>query len=100
MKTYYFSTRKHAHDIEFYRNRLFNTMKDMENGEIPMDAARYDRISDMYYGALQDLYDAVVFGSYDGVTCRLTGEQLNLANKIVAWAEGTRTATQIQKSFT
>lgn len=54
-KTYYFSVRKHAHDIEFYRNRLFNTMKDMESGEIPMDKKRYDRIYAMYNALQRDL---------------------------------------------
>ena len=88
-KMYYFSKEKHAHDIEFYRNRLFNTMCDMENGTIPMDAERYDRIHDMYYGELEDLYNAVCYtGDYK--VSLLTGKQIGLAKKIVAWAYSER----------
>lgn len=93
-KTYYFSVRKHAHDIEFYRNRLFNTMCDMESGEIPMDSARYDRIYDFYYGELEDLYH-MMFTSRDGITVQLTGRQIALAKKIVVWASEQRAASCI-----
>ena len=93
-KTYYFSVRKHAHDIEFYRNRLFNTMKDMESGEIPMDAKRYDRIYDFYHGELEELYEAM-FNSRDGITVQLTGKQIALAKKIVAWAHEQRAGSLI-----
>ena len=48
-KTYPFSAAKHAHDIVFYANRLFNTMAAMDANEIPYDADRYKRIEDMYY---------------------------------------------------
>ena len=90
MKTYYFSTAKHAHDIEFYRNRLKNTLSAMENGEIPMDCDRYDRIYDFLNGELEDLYNAVCFGTNDGITCQLTGRQISLAKKIVFWASEQR----------
>ncbi len=96
-KTYPFSTAKHAHDIEFYRNRLFNTMADMESGEIPMDAERYDRIHDMYYGALEELYDAVCYNTRDGRISYLTGPQIALAKRIVAWASETRANTCIER---
>ncbi len=96
-KTYFFSVKKHAHDIEFYRNRLFNIMHDMESGEIPMDKERYDRIYDMYYGALEDLYNAVCFGSRDGLTVQLTGPQIALAKKIVFWASETRAQSCIKQ---
>lgn len=88
-KKYYFSVRKHAHDIEFYRNRLFNTMCDMESGEIPMDAKRYDRIYDFYHGELEDLYE-MMFTSRDGITVQLTGKQIALAKRIVVWAHEKR----------
>lgn len=93
-KMYPFSVTKHAHDIEFYRNRLFNTMKDMESGEIKMDCDRYDRIYDMYYGPLEELYDAIL-SSRDGRVAMLTGTQIALAQKIVIWASETRAATCI-----
>lgn len=95
-KTYYFSVRKHAHDIELYRNRLFNTMKGMESGEIPMDAKRYDRIYEMYYGPLEDLSNAVFFNTRDGITAQLTGPQIALAKKIVIWASETRAQSCIE----
>ena len=86
-KTYYFSNTKHAHDIEFYANRLKNTMYSMESGEIPMDEKRYDRIHDMYYGPLMELRD-ILFGS--GPIAQLTGPQIGLAREIVDWARETR----------
>ena len=88
-KTYYFSVRKHAHDIEFYRNRLWNTMHDMESGEIPMDAKRYDRIYNMYYGPLMELSD-MMLSTRDGITVQLTGPQIALAKKIVLWSSEER----------
>lgn len=91
-KTYYFSVKKHAHDIEFYRNRLKNIMYAMESGEIPMDGERYDRIYDMYHGELEDLHNAILFGSRDGITAQLTGKQIALAKKIVFWASEERAA--------
>lgn len=99
-KTYFFSVRKHAHDIEFYRNRLFNTMKDMESGEIPMDKKRYDRIYAMYNGPLEDLYNAVCFNTRDGITAQLTGPQIALAQKIVAWAAEQRAGSLIRAGKT
>lgn len=96
-KTYFFSVRKHAHDIEFYRNRLFNIMHDMESGEIQMDKERYDRIYDMYYGPLEDLHNAVCFNTRDGVTAQLTGKQIALAKRIVNWAHEQRAAACIER---
>ena len=93
-KTYPFSVAKHAHDIEFYRNRLYNTMCDMESGEIPMDAKRYDRIWDFYHGELEELYD-MMFQSRDGRLVYLTGKQIGLAKKIVFWASEQRAASCI-----
>lgn len=95
-KTYPFSVQKHAHDIEFYRNRLFNTMCDMESGEIPMDTKRYDRIYDFYHGPLEELYE-MMFTSRDGKTVQLTGKQIGLAKKIVVWASETRARSCIER---
>ena len=93
-KLYYFSVAKHAHDIEFYRNRLFNTMRDMENGDIEWDETKYDEMSNLYYGDLDELYK-MMFTSRDGVTVKLTGKQIGLAKEIVAWASNTRAQTCI-----
>ena len=94
-KTYPFSCPKHAHDIELYANRLYNTMKDMESGEIPMDVARYDKIYDMYHGPLMELREAIN-GSYSPVA-QLTGPQIGLAKKIVFWASETRAQSCIER---
>lgn len=95
-KLYPFSVQKHAHDIEFYHNRLFNTMCDMDSGEIPMDKARYDRIYDMYYGELMELYEAVL-SSRDGRIAYLTGKQIALAKRIVFWASEQRANSLIEQ---
>lgn len=94
-KTYPFSM-KRAHDIEFYRNRLFNIMREMESGEIPMDRERYDRISDMYDGSLEDLMNAIM-SSRNPYVVQLTGKQIGLAKKIVIWASETRAQSCIER---
>ena len=95
MKKYPFSIQKHAHDIEFYRNRLYNTMCDMESGEIPMDAERFDRIYDFYHNELEELYCAM-FDSRDGRIVYLTGKQIGLAKRIVFWASEQRAKSCIE----
>ncbi len=93
-KKYPFSVSKHAHDIEYYHNKLYNTMRDMEDGEIPMDKARYESICKMYYGELQELYE-MMFTSRDGRIVYLNGKQIALAKKIVDWASNKRYNTQL-----
>lgn len=92
-KRYPFSAAKHAHDIEFYHNYLRNVAYDMESGEIPWDEARYDRITAMLDGDLLEL-------QYEFTGCPpvvyLTGKQIGLAKKIVAWASEKRCATCIE----
>lgn len=94
IKRYPFSTAKHAHDIEFYYNRISNVMSDMESGEIPYEKERYNKLHDMKYGPLQDLMNNM-YGAC-GRVIYLTGEQIGLAKKIVAWASNTRAETCIQ----
>ena len=91
MKTYPFSIQKNAHSIEYYYNHVKNTLSDMESGEIPMDAARYDRLDDFMERELMPLYTAM-FDSLDGRLVYLTGPQIALANKIVKWASEQRAA--------
>ena len=88
-KTYPFSVAKHAHDIEYYHNYLYNRMHEMLDGEIPWDEKRFDRMEAMYEGPLAELYD-MMFMSRDGRTVQLTGEQIGLAKKIVIWASESR----------
>ena len=99
MKLYPFSVQKHAHSIELYYNHVKNTLADMEAGEIPMDRARYDRLADFLDEKLLPLYTAM-FDSRDGRWVYLTGEQIGLANKIVAWASERRAVSLIQAGKT
>ena len=94
-KMYPFSVAKHAHDIEFYRNRLYCILTDMENGDKPMDKKRYNSLSNFYYNELQELYLAM-FNSRDGKVVYLTGKQISLAKKIVTWASNKRYDIQIK----
>ena len=94
-KLYYFSKTKHAHDIEFYHNRLWLTARAMEDGEIPMDKDRYNRINDMLYGELNELRQAVSYTG-DAYVALLTGKQIALAKKLVVWASETRANTCIE----
>lgn len=90
MKLYPFSL-KHAHDIEYYHNHLYCTMRDMEDGNIPWDSARYDKIYDFYYGELMGLYEAM-FGFSNGRVVYLTGKQIGLAKEIILWASEQRSS--------
>ena len=94
-KRYPFSTAKHAHDIEFYHNRIWNTARKMETGEIPMDKARYERITAMLDGDLRDLMNAMCGAC--GRPVFLTGKQIALAKNIVIWASETRVNTCIKQ---
>ena len=94
MKFYPFSM-KHAHSVEYYYNHVKNVMYDMESGEIPMDAARYDRLASFFESKLLPLYTAM-FDSRDGRVTYLTGEQIALAKKIVAWASERRAANLVE----
>lgn len=96
-KKYPFSVEKHAHDIELYHNRLYNTMYEMEAGEIPMDREKYDKMSNLYYGELSELYE-MMFNSRDGRVVYLTGKQIGLAKEIVAWAAEVRTDSLLKSA--
>ena len=87
-KRYPFSTQKHAHDIEFRRNRVKNIMFDMQSGEIPMNESEYEKL-DALCDALTDLLSAAS-NSRDGRIVYLTGPQIGLAKETVLWAADTR----------
>lgn len=99
VKTYPFSVQKHAHDIELYRNHLYSTMRDMEDGEIAWDDKFVDWYEAFYYGDLQDLYE-MMFSSRDGRVVYLTGKQIGLAKEIVTWASNRRAASLIKAGKT
>ena len=46
-KLYPFSTMKNQHNFELIRNICYNTMYDMNTGEIEMNEAEYDRLEAM-----------------------------------------------------
>lgn len=46
-KLYPYSMEKNQHNFELIANRCFNIMADMDAGEIPYDAAEYDRLYEM-----------------------------------------------------
>lgn len=93
-KLYPFSVQKHAHDIEYRKNRLFCEMRDIEMGEIEADTATYNRICDQYE-AVTELLEAVM-NSRDGRVAYLTGAQIGLAKQCVAWASNRRADSLIK----
>lgn len=92
-KLYPFSTQKHAHDVEFRRNRVFCILCDARSGEIEMTSDELDKLEDLH-DRLTDLLEAVL-NSRDGRVCYLTGPQIALAKECVAWAGETRANTLI-----
>lgn len=89
MKLYPFSVQKHAHDIEFRRNRVKNIIYDILSGEIKATNAELERLEKL----LDDLNDLLlaVMNSRDGRIAYLTGKQIGLAKETVLWA-GTQRA--------
>jgi len=81
-KLYPFSTQKHAHDIEFYRNRIYNTFHDAESGLITVK--NIDELYDLYDELTETL--SAVMSSRDGRIAWLTGNQIAIAKKAVMWA--------------
>ena len=73
-KRYPFSIARHAHDIEYRRNRAYNA------SELEI------------YKALSGLLQVMKWQSKDGRITWLTGPQIALAKESVAWAEAQRNA--------
>ena len=93
-KLYPFSVQKHAHDIEYRKNRLFCEMRDIDMGEVQADAATYNRIVKQYE-AVTELLEAVL-NSRDGRVAYLNGAQIGLAKECVAWASNRRADSLIK----
>lgn len=87
-KLYPFSVQKHAHDIEFARNRTRNLMSEIELEERKATSEEYNAICDRYE-ALTSLLLAVL-DNRDGRTAYLTGPQIALAKECILWASNTR----------
>lgn len=90
MKLYPFSTAKHAHDIEFRRNRLKNEIYDVESGELIVSNEVFDKMCELEE-RLTKLLETVLFGG-NGRVCYLTGEEIALAKETVLWATEERGA--------
>lgn len=58
-KKYPFSVQKHAHDIEFRKNRVWITLRDMESGDIQWDEKTYDMLQ-AHMEELEELLDAIL----------------------------------------
>ena len=93
-KRYPFSVHKHAHDIEFRRNRVKNTIDACHMGEIFYTSENLQKLY-VLEEKLTDLLLAVMSGN--GIVCYLTGEQIALAKESVLWANETRAETQRKK---
>lgn len=87
---YQFSVAACIDEIDSYRNHLYEAMSDMEEGDSHMDVARYDKMYDLYYGDLQDLYDALCNKDRSD-TAYLTEGQIRLAQRIISLMSNKRT---------
>ena len=95
-KTYPFSVQKHAHDIDFARNRAKNILHDMEMGEIPHTEEEYDKLCDKIE-RLTELVLAIM-DSRDGKIAYLTGPQIGLAKEMMLWADCERHGRMKQRA--
>lgn len=87
VKKYPFNAEKHAHDIEFRRNRAYNERSDKQyNGTLTAE-------EDEQYTALIDALDELslifLYRDYRGIVW-LTGKEYGLARECVGWAESMR----------
>ena len=85
MKRYPFSFWKHAHDIEFRRNRAKNELYTKQMNHILKDGEeeRYEKL-------IEDLGHILCYlPDYKGIIW-LTGKEYALANESVCWAESMR----------
>ena len=88
-KKYPFSLRKHAHDLEFRRNRAKNELFDLYDSDDEQKKARLQRLID-------DLADILLtFPDNRGVIW-LTGKEYGLAMESVNWAEANRSVAYIR----
>ena len=88
-KLYPFSLTKHAHDVDFRYNRLFNEISDIECGLTEVSREKYYMMLD-----LKDAIESLILDGFsntsDGKVCYLTGKQIGLAKECVAWASSIR----------
>lgn len=99
MKLYPFSVQKHAHDIEFRKNRIFCQIHDVCCGETLMSEWEYQQLERLY-DELATLLNAVLYNSRDGKVVYLTGSQIRLAKETVLWAKSVRANSLIEAGKT
>ena len=78
-KLYPFNATKHAHDVEFRYNRVFNTMHDKRmNGEVDDEYEKLDELHTKLQGVLEQCMG--------GGIVWLEGKDWALANECIGWA--------------
>ena len=88
-KLYPFSAEKHAHDIEFRKNRVANELHDLLNSEGTADGNQIDKMEALL-NDLRNLLSVILGTCRDGKIAYLTGPQIALAKESVAWAAEAR----------
>lgn len=91
-KKYPFGTRKHQHDIEYFRNRVYNLLSETDASKEP---EQYKRLDDLYEKLTELLCE--IQDTFDGRISYLTGEQLGLAKRCINWANVQRAEIMIAK---
>lgn len=86
VKRYPFSARKHAHDIEFARNRVFNLLYDARDNDTAEELEKLEKRHD----ELTDLLVAVMSSTDNNQIAWLTGPQIAKAKEVVIWADSER----------
>ena len=81
-KLYPFSTAKHAHDIEYYVNTLWNKVYDLDDND------------EEYYKLMKEIVKVnelrTIMSGACGRPVWFTGKQIAFAKQICGWASGRR----------
>lgn len=91
IKLYPFSARKHAHDIEFRRNRVYNLLEDCATAT-EFNEEQYDYLEKLA-GRLDELLNATLGTQDNNGIAWLTGKQHALAKETALWAAEQRGAS-------
>ena len=85
MKKYPFSLNRHAHDLEFRRNRAMNELYDKQ-----MNNTLKDGEEERFQKLIDDLAEILLTFPDGNNVVWITGKQYGLARDSVAWAEAMR----------
>ena len=85
MKKYPFSLNRHAHDLEFRRNRAMNELYDKQ-----MNNTLKDGEEERFQKLIDDLAEILLTFPDGNNVVWITGKQYGLARESVAWAEAMR----------